>query len=64
MNAIYFIEVPLVSTRWENLTFNEYYIMSDEERQEIKEYLDSINAPSGYELMMEEGRRSYQEYAT
>jgi len=55
MNTYYFVGPKLVGTKWEDLTFDEYYIMSDEERQEIKEYLDSINAPSGYELMMEEG---------
>jgi len=43
----YFIEIPLEDTRWENLTFNEYYNMSDEERQEFREYLISINAPYG-----------------
>jgi hypothetical protein len=45
---------PLEGTRWENLTFNEYYNMSDEERQEFREYLISINAPYGDELMMQE----------
>ena len=55
MNTYYFVGPKLVGTKWEDLTFDEYYIMSDEERQEIKEYLESINAPSGYELMMEEG---------
>ena len=54
MNTYYFIRTPLEDTRWEDLTFDEYYIMSDEERQEFKEYLISINAPYGDELMREE----------
>ena len=37
---------PLKGTKWENLTFYEYYEeLSDEERQELKEHLESINAP-------------------
>lgn len=54
MNAIYFIEVPLVSTRWENLTFNNYYNMPDVERQELREYLESINAPCGSNIVDED----------
>ena len=54
MNTYYFIGDSLKKTRWENLTFDEYYTMSGEKRQELKEYLESINAPSGYELLMEE----------
>ena len=53
MLETYFIEIPLESTRWENLTFGEYYNMPDVERQELREYLESINAPSGYELLDE-----------
>lgn len=37
---------PLKGTKWENLTFDEYYDeMSDDERKELKEHLESINAP-------------------
>lgn len=54
MNTYYFIETPLEGTRWENLTFNNYYNMPDVERQELREYLESINAPYGGELMREE----------
>ena len=54
MNTYYFIGDSLKKTRWENLTFDEYYTMSGEKRQELKEYLISINAPYGDELMMQE----------
>ena len=54
MDTYYFIETPLEGTRWVNLTFDEYYTMSDEKRQEFKDYLISINAPYGDELMREE----------
>lgn len=37
---------PLKGTKWENLTFDEYHDeMSDDERKELKEHLESIKAP-------------------
>ena len=47
MFETYFIEIPLEGTRWENLTFDDYYNMPDEERQVLRKYLESINAPLG-----------------
>ena len=42
---------PLKGTKWENLTFYEYYEeMSDEERQELKEHLENINAPFTWDV--------------
>lgn len=51
----YFIGTLLEDTRWENLTFDEYYNMSDEERQDFREYLESINAPYGDDFPDEDG---------
>ena len=46
MRGDFIIGVPLEGTRWENLTFYEYYEeLSSEEREKFKEYLESINAP-------------------
>ena len=51
MKDDYFKGDPLVGTRWENLTFGEYYyFFSDEEKQELKEYLENINAPFGSDI--------------
>ena len=45
----------LEGTRWENLTFGEYhYFFSDEEKRELKEYLESINAPFGSDINNED----------
>lgn len=42
---------PLEGTKWEYLTIGEYYcFLSDEEKQEFREYLESINAPLGVEI--------------
>jgi len=54
MNENIFEGDPLEGTRWENLTFNEYYLMSDEEKLELKGHLVSINAPFSSDLQDEE----------
>ena len=54
MNTYYFIGDSLKKTRWENLTFDEYYLMSDEEKLELKGHLVSINAPFSSDLQDEE----------
>ena len=55
MKKEYFMGDPLKGTRWENLTLYEYYEeMSDDERKELKEYLESINAPFTCQIEDEE----------
>ena len=64
-----FKEDTLEGTRWENLTFGEYhYFFSDEEKRELKEYLESINAPLGseinYEADPEENYKTWRDIVT
>jgi len=55
MYNIYFVGPKLVGTKWENLTFKKYYEeMSDEERQELRKYLESINSPYGDDILEED----------
>lgn len=42
---------PLKGTKWEDLTLPKYCNeMSDDEREELKEHLENINAPFAYEV--------------
>ena len=53
MNDNYYKGDPLEGTRWENLSFDEYYNMTDDERKELREHLESINAPFGSDIIDE-----------
>lgn len=50
MNDNYYKGDPLTGTRWEDLSFDEYYNMTDDDRKELREYLESINAPFGSDI--------------
>ncbi len=42
---------PLEGTKWANLTLGEYhYLLLNNEQQELKQYLESINAPFGSDI--------------
>ena len=53
MNEIFYNGDPLEGTRWEKLSFDDYYNMANEERQELRCYLECINAPYWYNLVNE-----------
>lgn len=47
---------PLKGSRWEDLSFEDYLNMSNEERQELKSYLeDLIEVPPGWGFVDEDG---------
>lgn len=41
---------PLLGTQWEHLSLNDYYNMSEGERNDLKRYLEKINAPFGSDI--------------
>ena len=55
MFNIYFVGPKLVGTKWENLTLKKYYEeMSDDERKDLRKYLESINSPYGDDILEED----------
>ena len=54
---LHYVGDPLDGSRWEGLSSEDYYNMTDEERQEFKEYLENlIDVPSGVHLVDEDGK--------
>ena len=53
---LHYVGDPLDGSRWEGLSSEDYYNMTDEERQEFKEYLeDLIDVPSGVHFVDKNG---------
>ena len=57
----HYVGDPLEGSRWEGLSFEDYYNMTDERKQEFKEYLDNlIDIPPGVHFVDEDG--NYDEW--